>query len=517
MENVDQAIDQETDQEIDQENIPAADIVAAIDLGSNSFHMIVARIANNHVQMLDRLREMVQLAAGLDARNRLSEEAQQRALGCLARFGQRLRQIPPERLRIVGTNTLRQARNSAEFLERAEEVLGRTVEVISGPEEARLIYLGVAHSVADVAGQRLVVDIGGGSTECIIGEKFEPLHLSSLRMGCVSLSQRCFANGRITEPQLREAELIVRLKLEPVREEYLERGWQRATGASGSIKAIQGVLAREGWCRDEISLEGLRRLRASLLEAGSVSAIAARWQLEPARARVFVGGFVVLHGLCEVLEIARMEVADGALREGAVYDLLGRIRHEDVRDRTIAAVTSRYGLDEAQAQRVNATAQRLLAQVGESWRLAAEPHGRILEWAARLHEVGLLLSHSSHHKHGAYILEHADLPGFSRDDQILLAALVRRHRRGFPAGAFSHLPKEWNKATQRLTVLLRLAVMLHRGRSRQPPPALRLTVRQKHLVLKFPDGWLDAYPLTRADLQTEAAYLNKADFQLDFA
>ncbi len=493
-----------------------SDIAAAIDLGSNSFHMIVARINNGQIQMLDRLREMVQLAAGLDGRNRLSEESQQRALACLARFGQRLRHIPPTQLRIVGTNTLRLARNSAEFLARAEAVLGHTVEIISGPEEARLIYLGVMHSVAAISGRRLVVDIGGGSTELIIGEQFEPLHLTSLKMGCVSISRACFDDGRITETRLHKAELIVQLRLEPVSEEYRDLGWQVVTGASGTIKAIQEVVTREGWSREGITLEALRRLRGALLETGQCAALAARWQLEPARAKVFAGGFAVLHGLCETLGIARLEVSDGALREGVIYDLQGRIHHEDVRDRTIAAITQRYGLDDAQAQRVLATARELLIQVRAAWNLETAESAHLLDWAARLHEIGLLLSHQDYHKHGAYILEHAILPGFSRSDQILLAALVRRHRRSFPVDAFAHLPKEWVQPIQRLAVLLRLAVMLHRSRSRQPLPILALNVSGQRLELRFPNGWLTAHPLTRADLENEAGSLRKAGFRLEF-
>ncbi|MDS4041347.1 MAG: Ppx/GppA phosphatase family protein [Candidatus Competibacter sp.] len=493
-----------------------SDVVAAIDLGSNSFHMIVARIDNGHVQVLDRLREMVQLAAGLDGRSRLSEESQLRALDCLGRFGQRLRQIPPEQLRIVGTNTLRQARNSAEFLSRAEAVLGHSIEIISGHEEARLIYLGVAHSVADVSGQRLVVDIGGGSTELIIGEKFEPLHLTSLKMGCVSLSRACFDGGRITENRLRQAELVVRLKLEPVWAEFQDLGWQAVTGASGTIKAIQDVVVREGWSREGITLDALRCLRGVLLEVGNTAAIAARWQLEPARARVFPGGFVVLHGLCEVLNATRLEVSDGALREGVIYDLLGRIRHEDVRDRTVGAITHRYGLDEAQAERVGATALALLDQARDAWGLATGGHGQILEWAARMHEIGLLLAHHNYHRHGEYILANADLPGFSRGDQVLLAALVRRHRRSFPADAFGHLPRELAQPAQRLCVLLRLAVVLHRGRSRQHLPPLALSASQQRVALRFPAGWLDEHPLTRTDLEAEARYLKKAGFRLEF-
>ena len=493
-----------------------SDVAAAIDLGSNSFHMIVARINDGQIQVLDRLREMVQLAIGLDGRNRLSEESQQRALDCLARFGQRLRHIPPTQLRIVGTNTLRMARNSAEFLARAEAVLGHSVEVISGPEEARLIYLGVMHSVAAIPGQRLVVDIGGGSTELIIGEQFEPLHLTSLKMGCVSISRACFDDGRITEARLHKAELIVQLRLEPIGEEYRDLGWQVVTGASGTIKAVQEVVVREGWSREGITLEALRRLRGALLEAGNANALAARWQLESARAKVFAGGFAVLHGLCEALAITRLEVSDGALREGVIYDLQGRICHEDVRDRTIATVTQRYGLDDAQAKRVLATARGLLAQTAATWNLETAEFAHLLDWAARLHEIGLLLSHQDYHKHGAYILEHAILPGFSRSDQMLLAALVRRHRRSFPLDAFSQLPKEQAQPLQRLGVLLRLAVMLHRSRSRQPLPSLMLEANGQRLNLRFPDGWLAGHPLTRADLENEARYLRKANFRLEF-
>lgn len=490
----------------------SSDFVAAIDLGSNSFHMIVARLGNGQVQVHDRLREMVQLAGGLDGRNRLSQESQKRALECLARFGQRLRDIPPEQLRIVGTNTLRQARNSAEFVAKAEQILGHKVEIVGGQEEARLIYLGVAHSVGDVSGLRLVVDIGGGSTELIIGEKFDPQHLASLRMGCVSLSRACFGDGRVTPSRLREAELLVQLTLEPVRAEYLAHGWDVVTGASGTIKAIQDVLISEGLSREGITLDALRQLRAVLLEVRDTAAIADRWQLDPARASVFVGGFVVLHGLCEALGIERIEVSEGALREGLIYDLLGRIRHEDVRDRTIADVITRFNLDEAQARRVSATALSLLRQVCTKWRLAGEDSAHVLERAARLHEIGLLLTHDQHHKHGAYVLEHADLPGYSRDDQLLLSALVRRHRRSFPRTAFAHLPREWAQAAPRLCVVLRLAVVLHRSRSSEPLPAIVLRADRRQVELRFPAGWLEAHPLTRADLQSEARLLRKAAF-----
>ena len=491
--------------------------IAAIDLGSNSFHMIVARMTEDQLQVIDRLREMVQLAAGLDSRQRLSEAAQDRALDCLSRFSQRLRDIPPSRVRIVGTNTLRQARNGKDFLLRAEAVLNHPVEVISGMEEARLIYLGVAHSSANLEGRRLVVDIGGGSTELIIGEGFEPLQLESLNMGCVSMTRRCFADGRIREADVRLAELAVSLNMEPITLAFQDLGWGQVIGASGTIRAIQDVVVSEGWSREGITLTGLHRLREALLEEGKVAAIAARWNLEPARAAVFPGGFIVLYGLCQALAVESLQVSDGALREGLVYDLVGRICHEDVRDRTITALSRRYSLDEAQAERVAGAARALLEQVQKSWRLEDEEWARALEWAARLHEIGLAIAHSQYHKHGAYVLRYADLAGFSRSGQELLAALVSGHRRKFPTKVFAELPQDAMIPAQRLCLLLRLAVVMHRGRGRQPLPSPTLRADGQQLELAFPRGWLDGHPLTRADLEQEAEHLKKAGFKLKFS
>ena len=296
------------------------DSFAAIDLGSNSFHMIVARAGEDGaLQVLDRLREMVQLAAGLDDAHRLGEDAQRRALDCLARFGQRIAHLPPERVRVVGTNTLRQARNGAQFLERAAQVLGHRVEIISGREEARLIYLGVAHSTAG-SGRRLVVDIGGGSTELIVGEQFEPQQLESLYMGCVSLTRRWFDGERIRESALRAADLAVRMELEPVEAHFRDAAWDEAIGASGTIKAIRDVLVTLGWSSGDIPREALRRLRADLIDAAP-AALASRFGLARERAAVFAGGLAVLYGIFEALGVERMKVSDGALREGLISAL----------------------------------------------------------------------------------------------------------------------------------------------------------------------------------------------------
>lgn len=488
------------------------DTFAAIDLGSNSFHMIVARAGDGTLQVVDRLREMVQLAAGLDAAHRLDEATQQRALDCLARFGQRIAQLPPERVRIVGTNTLRQARNGAAFLERATQVLGHRVEIISGREEARLIYLGVAHSTAG-SGRRLVVDIGGGSTELIVGEQFEPQQLESLYMGCVSLTRRFFDAERIRERALHEADLSVRMELEPVEAGFRDAAWDEAIGASGTIKAIRDVLVALGWSSGDIPREALRRLRTDLIDAAP-AVFGERFGLARERAAVFAGGLAVLHGIFETLGIECMKVSDGALREGLIFDLLGRVQHEDVRDRSVRALAARFGCDEAQGSRVAATARELLAQAAPGWGIADEEAARYLDWSARLHELGLAIAHNQYHKHGGYVLASADLPGFSKTEQALLAALVRGHRRKLPLDTFTALPAGQAERGLRLCLLLRLACVLHRARSRQPLPALHLQPGERELRLGFPAGWLDEHPLTRADLAAEADYLATARCRL---
>lgn len=492
------------------------DNIAAIDLGSNSFHMIIARVVDGHLQVLDRLKEMVQLAAGLDEQQYLTRAARVRALACLGRFSQRLRLIPASQVRVVGTNTLRKARNRAAFLADAEAVLEYPVEVISGVEEARLIYLGVAHTSPLVEGRRLVIDIGGGSTELIIGEGFEPLQLESLYMGCVSMTRRHFAGKRLGESDLCAAELAVRLEMEPVLNAYETLGWADAIGTSGTIKAIRDIVVGEGWCREGINREALRRLRAALLGAGDVKAIAERWELSRERASVLAGGFAVLYGVVEALGIDRLAVADGALREGVVYDLLGRSRQEDVRERTIAMLTRRYTVDNAQAKRVVETARELHQQVGRDWQLDDSRFASDLAWAAWVHEIGLAIAHTHYHKHGGYILQHSDLPGFSRSEQQLIATLVRGHRRKFPLDVFRSLPESLQMPAQLLCVLLRLAVLLHRGHRRQAMPELALKAGRRGLRLGFPAGWLDEHPLTRADLEAEARFLKKAGFKLTF-
>ncbi len=492
----------------------ASGVVAAVDLGSNSFHMIVARVLNGQLHVVDRLQEMVRLAAGLDDQNRLDKDSRARALECLSRFGERLRGMPESSVRVVGTNTLRRARNAAKFLVSAERALGQRIEIISGQEEARLIYQGVAHYLPDDDRQRLVLDIGGGSTEIIVGRRLEPVRMESLYVGCVGLSREHFPKGRITPRAMRHAETAARLEFQPVEAPFRALGWQVAYGSSGTVRAIGSALAARRDAEDGITLDGLYRLRETLLAAGHVR------ELKPLgigeeRAGVFPGGLAILIAAFEALRIERLTVSDGALREGLLYDLFGRIRHEDVRAGTIASLTARYHVDRAQAARVARTAREAFAQVAEAWSLGEE-EGQALEWAARLHEIGLAIAHSKYHRHGAYLVQHSDLPGFSWQEQRLLAVLIRAHRRRLPEDVFDELPRKGARTARRLSMLLRLAVVLHRGRVEQELPPFAIGAGKRSLRLRFPRGWLAHHPLTHEDLAQEAAFLSAAGLRLKY-
>ncbi len=480
------------------------DTLAAVDLGSNSFHMIIARVTEGNLHTLDRLREMVQLGTGLNKKNQLSEDVQHRAIECLQRFGQRLRDMPPGSVRAVGTNTLRLAQNARGFLSAAQQALGHPIEIIGGGEEARLIYLGVAHSLADDAGRRLVIDIGGGSTEFIIGERFEPLHMESLEMGCVNSSLRHFPNGIISRTNMQHAEIAAQQELQSIAAHYRAIGWKSCIGASGTINAILDVLRANSWSDSVITLTSLRKLRKHLITAGNVRALNLPG-LRNERAAVFPGGVAILLAAFASLGIESMTASDGALREGLLYDLLGRIRHEDIRERTVAALTGRYHVDIQQAARVEQTALLSLKQLAKIWDL--KEHMTILSWAARLHEIGLAVSHNQYHKHGAYLIYNSDMPGFSRQDQQLLAAIILGQRGKFPSLVFQELPDGLSDVARQLCILLRLAVLLNRGRSEQPLPKISFVDSDTKLEIKFPKDWLDEHPLTRADLAQEVKYL----------
>lgn len=487
--------------------------VAAIDLGSNSFHMVVASVLpDGQLRIVDRLKDMVRLAGGLDEDNRLSEEAQSRAIQCLQRFGERIRGFPRGSVRAVGTNTLRRARNIESFLDRIADALGHPVEIIAGREEARLVYLGVAHSLGRGDEQRLVIDIGGGSTELIIGQDYEAKLTESLYVGCVSSSNTWFEEGIIKGENWRRAVLATRVEMEPLVKPYCQMGWRRAIGTSGTIMTAERVL-REMGLGNQITLSGLHQLRDRLIEAGDPRKLKLPG-VSRERLPVFPGGVAVLQGIFEALDIERMETSTGALREGVLNDLVGRIRHEDVRLRTVESFAKRYHVDVEHAEHVAQTASALFTQVSESWSLG-EGDAEHLVWAAHLHEVGLDVAHSEYHKHGAYLLEHADLPGFSRQDQLMLAVLVRTHRRKFSSRLFEGLPQELRERVMRLSILLRLAVVINRSRMPdERSEELSLRASGTNLTLHLERAWREAHPLAEADLDNERGYLRNAKFNL---
>ncbi len=487
-------------------------MLAAVDLGSNSFHAIVARVVQGELLVVDRLRDTVRLAAGLDRHLHLNDEVTSRALECLARFGQALQGVAPGGVRAVGTSTLRRATNGAAFLEEARRVLGHPIEIISGREEARLLYLGVAHSIADDAGRRLVVDIGGGSTECILGERFEPLVTDSLEMGCVAYSGRFFPDGEIKPSALRNARTAARLELQPIERRYRTLGWETCIGASGTIGAVAAILQETGWSKEGITAQGLQKLEKALVAAGKLSKLELPG-LRPDRAPVLPAGVAILGAIFEALDIERMTAASGALREGVLYDLLGRIRHEDVRDRTVQRMAERWHADLEQAARVERTAMVLLRQVAGPWQLDEALARQLVGWAARLHEIGLQVAYSGYHKHGAYLAAHSDMPGFSRDEQLILADLIRGQRRKLNS-LVRDVPPARAELTMRLVVLLRLAVLLNRSRSTRALPALELTVEKARLNLVLPQRWLEEHPLTVADLLVEVSELGDAGWVL---
>ena len=486
-------------------------MIAAIDLGSNSFHMVLAKADHGEIRILERLGEKVQLAAGIDEQRLLSEEAMQRGLDCLRRFAQLIIGLPEGAVRIVATNALREARNRGEFIRRAEAILGHPVEVISGREEARLIYLGVSHSSADTPGKRLVVDIGGGSTEFIVGQRFEPLLRESLQMGCVSFTQRYFRDGKITPARYAQAYTAARLELMGIEHALRRLGWQEALGASGTIRAIGLVLKEAGQGNGEITASGLAWLKRKVLKLGDVEKLELPG-IKPDRRSIFPAGLAIMEAIADALSLDSMTHSEGALREGVLYDLLGRHQHEDVRERTLSALQERYHVDLEQAARVEEKALSAFAQVATDWGLDDEWRD-LLIWAARVHEIGLDIAHYHYHKHGAYLIEHSDLAGFSRLDQQMLALLVRGHRRNIPKDKLSDFADQ-GPCLVRLCVLLRFAILFHHIRGSQEMPQVTLQAGPQSLDVYFPNGWLEANPLTQADFAQEAEWLNRIGFTL---
>lgn len=483
--------------------------LAAVDLGSNSFRLQVARVVEEEIYPLDSLREPVRLGAGLTSGKMLDEASQERALQCIARFGERLRGFSPDAVRAVGTNTLRVAKNAREFLIRAEAALGFPIEVVAGREEARLIYLGVAHGLPPSGERRLVVDIGGGSTEFIIGTGYRPILLESLYMGCVSYSLKYFPGGRITKGNLRDAELAARMELETIAGEFSAGHFSLAVGSSGTARALGELLEAQGFPAGCITVEGIEWLRGALLKAGDASRLSALG-VRPDRLAVLPGGFAIMSGIFSELRLQQMTLATGAMREGILYDLLGRFHHHDRRDLTVAQFAKRYAVDLAQAKRVEGFALELLRQINPAARAGDEHLTRPLGWVAMLHEIGLSVAHSGYHKHSAYILSYADMPGFSRMEQLRMALLALAHR-----GAMDKVQGRLGQGDDLdLALALRLSVLFHRSRG---PIRLERFIASRHgsrVELQVDAAWLEDNPLTATALVGEEREWQKVGVEL---
>lgn len=480
---------------------------AALDLGSNSFHMVVARLRDGQPQVLDRLREPVRLAAGLRPDGSLTAGAQRRALAAIERLAERVRHLPQENVRVVGTNALRHASRGDAFLAEAERLLGRPIEIISGQEEARLIHLGVMRSAHPPGERCLVLDIGGGSTEAILGTPTVVESAHSLDMGCVGYTKRFFPDGRLPERAYRRAVKAARHVLEPYEGRYRD-GWEHALGSSGTFRAVARLADKHQWTdRTALTPEAVQRVVRLALDARTPEGLVAAG-VGGSRSGVFAAGLAIVDALFAAFELDRVTPVEGALREGVLYDLLGRHQHEDVREETIALLQERHHVDRAQAARVEATALRLLEQTFASWSLGGTSSRRILSWAARVHEIGLSISHESLQDHSAYLLQHSHLPGFSREEQTILAAVAGAHRGSIDAHMLDNVPSAMRELVAKFVVLLRLAAGLHRNRSPQPIPRLEVAAEARNLSLAMPKEWLADHPLTRHHLRQEEARLS---------
>lgn len=488
--------------------MPSSCLLAAVDLGSNSFRLVVARVESTPlgdlIRPVDQMKETVRLAAGLDAGNALSEAAQGRAIDALRRFGERLRAFAPERVRAVATNTFRVAADARRFLERAETALGFPIEVIAGREEARLIYLGAAHALPADGRRRLVVDIGGGSTECIVGIDYTPSLLESVPLGCVSLSRRHFPDGMVDRAAFEAARWACRALFAPHAERYRAAGWQVAIGTSGTAKSLWQI-GQADLGLPAITRDGLALLESMLLKAGHPDRLRLA-SLKPDRRPVLPGGLAMMIAAFEEFGITSMDYCDGALREGVLYDLLGRSSGADMREITVARMLRLHGLDERHGAAVADLAARLYREAARGPADEIARGARTVAWAALLREIGLSIAHDDFHKHGAYILEHCDMPGFSEDEQARIAALVLGQ-----TGGLTKMRPLLADADDWLRVLcLRLAVILHRRRDGVLPPSIRLRVKHTGARIELPAGWAAAHALTDHSLQQECVEWAKA-------
>lgn len=485
--------------------------IAAVDLGSNSFHMIIARVSGGQITIIDRLKEPVRLGYGLSEDGELDDLSQRRALDCLERFHQRIRHLPADCVRAVGTRTLRQAKNAAFFVAQAENALGFDIQVVSGAEEARLVYQGVAFGLEDDQQTRLVIDIGGGSTELIIGEDFTPRSLESLGMGCVSITKRFFDNGKLSRKNIRAAEIYCLQKLEPFISHFRRQQWQRAIGCSGSIKSISSVIEQMTG-QSLITAEGLDKVMTECQSFKTIDELKLEG-LSKTRQPVFIGGLVVLRSVMQSLKLSELEASPWALREGVLFDLLGHDSMSDMREHSVQELSSRFHADSDHAEYCNEVAQKLLRQVQDNHTFSSDWQ-RYLQWACLLQEVGLDINHDNFHLHSGYIVANTHLAGFGVDEQNRLAALVQNQRKKPDWRMIEAMPEEEQDDFVLILHIFRLACVLTRSRDKTQDIGWSLNFSNNQLVFSAPPPWWAAHPLAAADLEAESRRMKKSRYKL---
>ncbi len=481
--------------------------LAAVDLGSNSFRLEIGHYEFGHIQRVEYLKETVRQGNGLDEDRNLTQDAMERGWACLARFGERLAGFPRAHVRAVATQTLREARNRDDFLVRGSEVLGYPIDVVSGTEEARLIYQGVARLLPQSDERRLVVDIGGRSTELILGQQYTPDTVASFRVGSVAWSQRYFANGDFTASALRGAEIAAKAVLDEAVATFRPGAWDIAYGSSGTAGAVGDILAAAGGPPGIITREGLNWLRDRILRAQTAERLRLEG-LKDERRAVIGGGISVLRAVFDLLDISEMHVAQGALRQGALYDLLDREQPgTDLRNTTVDGLMQRFGVDMEHAERVASTACMLFDQAAPP---GSERASRKLSWAARLHEIGCQISHSDSHRHGAYILDNTDAAGFAVPELHHLGVLVLGQR-----GKLRKLGVDLSDPIFVLQLQsLRLAIALCHARRDPDITGFSLQCAAHRFHVETRAGWSVAYPQSAHLLREEAQAWQKTPWEL---
>ncbi|WNC68336.1 guanosine-5'-triphosphate,3'-diphosphate pyrophosphatase [Thalassotalea nanhaiensis] len=479
-------------------------LYAVIDLGSNSFHMLITRLVADSVQVVDKVKRKVRLASGLDVDNALSDEAMARGWECLSLFAERLQDIPDQNIKIVATATLRLATNSNTFITKAETILGHKINLISGIEEAHNIYLGVAHTTSS-ADKRLVIDIGGASTELIVGSGFDVKQACSLNMGCVTFNGEFFADGTFSENAFEQAINKARIILSDVSAQYKGIGWDTALGISGTLQAVAEVLTAQGKVQ-KITLANLQDIQQQVVSFQTIDKLNILG-LEAERKPVFAPGLAILTAIFAEFNIAEVYLAGGAIREGVLYELLPNMRNVNIRQRTLLGLIQRFSIDERHAYRVADIANNAFEQLQTQWQLTNEL-GTILQSACVLHEIGLLLEYKGNKKHAKYILENTDLAGFSNSERKLLIALVTNHKTDIDETAIENQYLTSKQQAIFLIVILRIAVILSKRRTDDVMPSFSLTADQMNVSLHLPEVFVRNHPLISADLKQECIDLS---------